>query len=302
MSLRQSFNARLTAMPPVMRAAWWMTLSAFGYAASAAIVHHLTQRLPVFEVAFARNLFGLAFMMPWLMRVGLGALRTRHPGMHVVRGLMSAVNMWCLFGALALAPVADVSAITFMMPVVGSILAVAFLKEATTAKQWLAAIAGFAGALIVIRPGMEAFNPGLLLAVGAVLAGSVVAMMIKTLLRHDSADTIAVYLFLSHTVIGLVPAIVVWMTPTVEELLWLVLLGYFGALVQRTFNRAMSEADATVALPFNFSRLIWAALFGYLFFAEIPDLWTWIGGTVIFLASIWLTRITAGRGKRVVPG
>jgi drug/metabolite transporter (DMT)-like permease len=301
MSLRQPFNARFAAMPPVMRAAWWMTLSAFGYAASAAIVHHLTQRLPVFEVAFARNLFGLAFMMPWLMKVGLGALRTRHPGMHAIRGLMSAVNMWCLFGALALAPIADVSAITFMMPIVGSILAVAFLKEATTAKQWLAALAGFAGALIVIRPGMEAFNPGLLLAVGAVLAGSIVAMMIKTLLRHDSADTIAVYLFLSHTVIGLVPAIIVWMTPTLEELLWMVLLGYFGALVQRTFNRAMSEADATVALPFNFSRLIWAALFGYLFFAEIPDLWTWIGGTVIFLASIWLTRITAGRGKRVVP-
>lgn len=273
-----------------------MTLSAFGYAASAAIVHHLTQRLPVFEVAFARNVFGLCFMMPWLMSVGLGALRTRHLGKHAFRGLMSAVNMWCLFGALALAPVADVSAITFMMPVVGSILAVVVLKEATSAKQWLAAIAGFAGALIVIRPGMAGFNPGLLLAVGAVLAGSVIAMMIKTLLRYDSADTIAVYLFLSHTVIGLVPAIAVWTMPTLEEVLWMVLLGYFGALVQRTFNRAMSAADASVALPFNFSRLLWAALFGWLFFAQIPDLWTWVGGTIIFLASVWLTRITAGRG------
>src|SRR5690606_22910102 len=133
------------------------------------------------------------------------------------------------------------------------------------------------------------------------LAGSVISMMIKTLLRHDSADTVAVYLFLSHLVIGLVPAIVVWVTPTLEELLWMVVLGYFGALVQRAFNRSLSVADASVALPFNFSRLIWAALFGYLFFAEIPDLWTWVGGTGIFVASIWLTRITAAKGKGVLP-
>ena len=90
----------------------------------------------------------------------------------------------------------------------------------------------------------------------------------------------------------------VWVMPTLEEVLWLVLLGYLGALVQRTFNRAMSETDASVALPFNFTRLIWAAMFGYLFFAQVPDLWTWVGGSLIFLASIWLTRIGAARGKK----
>jgi drug/metabolite transporter (DMT)-like permease len=64
----------------------------------------------------------------------------------------------------------------------------------------------------------------------------------------------------------------------------------------------MAETDASVALPFNFTRLIWAALFGYLFFAQVPDLWTWVGGSVIFLASIWLTRITAKRGGKIVAG
>jgi len=297
MSFHQTIEARFAALPPAVRSGYWMSLSAFAYAASAAIVHHLTQRLPVFEVALARNLFGLVFMLPWLMRVGLGAMRTSHLGMHAARGLMSAANMWCLFGALSLAPVADVSAITFMMPIVASVLAVVILKEKTSAAQWIAALAGFAGGLIVIRPGMAGFEPGLLLAVGAVLAGSTVAMMIKTLLRHDSSDTIAAYLFLSHTAFGLVPAILVWIAPAPVEWVWLVLLGWLGAVVQRSFNRAMSIADATVALPFNFTRLIWAALFGYLFFAEIPDLWTWVGGAIIFLASIWLARISTRRGR-----
>ena len=146
-----------------------------------------------------------------------------------------------------------------------------------------AIFAGFAGALIVIRPGMTGFNPGLLFAVGAVCAGSLIAMLIKTLLRYDSGDTVACWLFISHIVLGLVPAILIWVTPTWQEMLWFLLLGWLGAVIQRTFNRSMAMADATVVLPYNFTRLIWAALFGFLFFAEVPDLWTWTGGTVIFI-------------------
>jgi len=288
-------QARFAALPPAARAGCWMSLSAFGYAASAAIVHHLTRHLPIFEVALGRNAFGLMFMLPWLMRVGPGALRTSHLGMHAGRGLISVINMWCLFGALSLAPIADVSAITFMMPIVASVLAVLILKERTSALQWVASLTGLAGGLIVIRPGMAGFEPGLLLAVGAVLAGSTIAMMIKTLLRYDGSDTVATYLFLSHIAYGLVPAILVWVTPELAEWPWLVLLGWLGAVVQRCFNRAMAAADATVALPFNFTRLLWAALFGYLFFAEFPDLWTWVGGTIIFLSSIWLARVSIRR-------
>lgn len=297
-SLRQSYHDKLSALPPTALGAYWMLISAFGYSASIAIVHHLVERLPIFEIALARNLFGLMFMMPWLMKVGLGAMRTNHMGKHAIRGVLSASNVWFLFAALAYAPVADVSAITFMMPIGASVLAVFVLKEQTSLIQWVAALIGFAGALVVIRPGMAEFNPGLLFAVGAVCAGSMIAMLIKTLLKYDSGDTVAAWLFISHIVLGIIPAIVVWITPTWQEVLWMVLLGWLGAVIQRTFNRAMAAADATVVLPYNFTRLIWAALFGFLFFAEIPDLWTWVGGTVIFISSVWLTRINVRRGRK----
>jgi drug/metabolite transporter (DMT)-like permease len=138
----------------------------------------------------------------------------------------------------------------------------------------------------------------LLLAVASVIAGSAVAMLIKGLLKHDPSDTVAAWLFVSHTVLGLIPAIIVWIQPSWQDVLWMALLGYLGTVIQRAFNRSMALADATVVLPFNFTRLIWAALFGFLFFAEIPDIWTWIGGTVIFLASVWLTRISTARKKQ----
>ena len=127
MSLRHFFQERLDALPTTFQAAYWMLISAFGYSASIAIVHHLTARLPIFEIALARNVFGLMFMLPWLMKVGLGAMRTSHIGKHAVRGLLSAANVWFLFAALAYAPVADVSAITFMMPIGASVLAVLIL-------------------------------------------------------------------------------------------------------------------------------------------------------------------------------
>lgn len=295
MSRRPFYQDRLANLSPTLQAAGWMLISAFGYSASISIVHHLAGRLPVFEIALARNVFGLMFMLPWLMKVGLGAMRTQHWGKHAIRGMLSASNVWFLFAALAYAPVADVSAITFMMPIVASVLAVLILKERTSIPQWVAAFAGFAGALIVIRPGMAEFNPGLLFAVGAVCSGSFVALLIKTLLKYDSGDTVAAWLFISHIVIGIVPAIIVWVTPTWQEIMWLILLGYLGTVIQRAFNRSMALADATVVLPYNFTRLIWAALFGYLFFAQLPDIWTWTGGTVIFVASVWLTRINAKR-------
>lgn len=292
------FNEWLERQSPAMRGACWMTVSAFGYSASIAIVHHMVQELHFMQVVFLRNVFGLAFMAPWLFRVGLSALKTSRLKMHAVRGATSAMNVWFLFAALWLAPLADTAAITFMMPIIASLFAVLFLKEKTTASRWLAVCLGFVGALIVIRPGMAGFNFGLLLAFGSAISGAAVAILIKTLIRYDSADTIAFYLFVSHTIFSLGPALYYWINPTILQLGWGVALGYLGTLIQRNFNKAMGAADATIVLPFNFTRLIWAALFGWVFFSEFPDPWTWVGGSVIFAASIWLTRLaSAGSNK-----
>jgi drug/metabolite transporter (DMT)-like permease len=294
---RSPLEKWLEKQPPVIKGAVWMTVSAFAYAASIAIVHHVVQELHFMQVVFLRNFFGLAFMAPWLVRVGLAALKTSRLHMHAIRGATSAINVWFLFAALWFAPVADTAAITFMMPIIASLFAVIFLREKTTALRWVAVALGFTGALIVIRPGLESFNLGLLFALGSAISGAAVAILIKTLVKHDSADTIAFYLFVSHTIFSLGPAIYFWTRPTIEQLLWGVALGYLGTLIQRNFNKAMGAADATIVLPFNFTRLIWAALFGWLFFSEFPDLWTWIGGILIFSASIWLTRMTAGLSR-----
>ena len=290
MSLPSIVTSRFDRLPGSARAGLWMTASAFCYAGSAAIVHHLSASMATFETVFLRNLFCLVFMSPWVIRVGWSAFRTQRIAMHVFRGFSSAVNISCMFGALAFIPIADMAAITFLQPILGSIIAVVVLKDASSGRRWSAVAVGFVGAMLIVRPGFATLDVGVLLALGSALAGAVVAIMIKDLVRTELPDTIAVYLFVFQTVIMLVPAILVWRTPTWEEFAWLALLGKISVWLQRTFNRAMVAADATVALPFNFTRLIWASVLGWILFAEVPDIWTWIGGTIIFAASVFIAR------------
>jgi drug/metabolite transporter (DMT)-like permease len=287
---RHVIASRFDRLPGATRAGIWMTASAFCYAASAAIVRHMSADMPIFEMVFLRNLFALAFMMPWVASVGRAALRTDRLGMHTLRGLGSAVNISCQFGALALIPIADMAAINFMQPIFGSIIAVVVLKEVASGRRWTAVAVGFLGAMLIIRPGIATVDAGVLLALASALAGAVVAIMIKDLVRTEQPDTIVVYLFVFQTAIMLVPAILVWRAPTPGEIAWLAALGLIGVWLQRAFNRAMAAADATVALPFNFTRLIWASLIGWIVFAESPDAWTWAGGTLIFAASVLMAR------------
>ena len=282
--------AKIGILPGPLQAGIWMSISAVTYVVSIAIGRYIAPDIEVFQIAFLRNAFAVLFMMPWLMKVGIGAMRTNQIGRHILRGFMSSANVTLLFAAVALIPIADMSAINFLQPVIGAAIAGLVLGEVVSRARWIAIIAGFAGALIMIRPGFAEFNIGIAFALGSGVAGALVSIMIKTLVRTDPPDTIAAWLFVTQTLILLIPTIIVWKNPTLEQWNLFAVIGFMSVILQRTYNRGIQAADVSVAMPFNFTRLIWAALLGWIVFAEFPDIWTWVGGTVIFAASVWLTR------------
>ncbi len=282
--------AKIGILPGPLQAGIWMSISAVTYVVSIAIGRYIAPDIEVFQIAFLRNAFAVLFMMPWLMKVGIGAMRTNQIGRHILRGFMSSANVTLLFAAVALIPIADMSAINFLQPVIGAAIAGLVLGEVVSRARWIAIIAGFAGALIMIRPGFAEFNIGIAFALGSGVAGALVSIMIKTLVRTDPPDTIAAWLFVTQTLILLIPTIIVWKNPTLEQWILFAVIGFMSVILQRTYNRGIQAADVSVAMPFNFTRLIWAALLGWIVFAEFPDIWTWVGGTVIFAASVWLTR------------
>lgn len=297
--MTNKFNVpfRFSALSPGVQGAIWMILSAIGWAVMVSVARGLKDDLHTFNIVFFRSVFALAFFMPWLWRNGFGALRTERPGMHLARGLSGLAALYLLFGALVFIPTGEVAAITFLRPLIASAFVILFMGEPSKTHRWIAVAIGLTGAYIIVRPGVSEVSPGQLLAIAAVVAMVVTSLTIKSLARTEHPDTIAMYQVVVFTTLSLPPAILYWQTPTVPQLGLLVLMGFAGMVTQRWMMRAYAAADATVVLPFEYTRLPIAALFGLVLFSEFPDIWTWTGGTVIFAATLYMARKEAAENK-----
>ena len=278
----------LNIIPAPLRGVFFMLVSTLLFTGMQVTVRHVSEDLHPFEVAFFRNFFGLLVVAPLLFRFGFGVLRTPKIKLHALRGGLQTMGMMLFFTALTLAPLAQNVALSFTAPLFTTILAIVILRERTGWRRWAALIAGFVGAWIVIRPGLAVVNTGALLVIlsSCVWAGSMI--IIKILSRTESSLTITLYMGLFMAPLSLIPALFVWQWPGGQALIFLVLVGAFGGVGHLALAQAFKESDATAVLPFDFMRLIWASALGFLVFAEVPDVWTWIGGAVIFSSTVYI--------------
>jgi drug/metabolite transporter (DMT)-like permease len=253
------------------------------------LIRQLTATFDPLQVVFFRNVFGLIAMLPWIAGHGLGALRTQRLGLHALRATIGIVSMICWFTALSLMPLAQATALSFTAPIFASVLAVIFLGEVMRLRRWSATAIGLLGTLIIVRPDSATIEPAALLAIASALLGAVSPIFVKIMARTESTGAIVTYMVLFATPLSLVPALLVWQAPTVGQLGFAALLGLAATLGHLCLTRALATADATVVVPFDYLRLPAVALIAYLVFAEVPTLWTWIGGAIIAASSIYMT-------------
>jgi drug/metabolite transporter (DMT)-like permease len=253
------------------------------------LIRQLTATFDPLQVVFFRNAFGLLAMLPWLAGEGVGALRTQRLGLHALRATIGIVSMVLWFTALSLMPLAQATALSFTEPIFTSVLAVLFLGEVMRLRRWSATAIGLLGTLIILRPGFETFEPVALLAIGSALIGATSTILVKIMARTESTGAIVTYMVLFATPLSLVPALLVWQSPTLGQLGLAALLGLAGTLGHLCLTRALGSADATVVVPFDYLRLPAVALIAYLVFAEVPAIWTWIGGGIIAASSLYMT-------------
>lgn len=265
---------------------FWMCISAFGSSSMNGMVREATTEMHAFEVAFFRNVFGLLALAPMMLKAGLrGTLRTTKLHLHAARGLLNAVAMLSFFYAVTITPLATIAALAFTAPLFAALLAIPFLGERPGWRRWAGLFTGFAGALVIIRPGFTDVGLGVLLILLSSLVWSGALIIIKILARTETSLTITTYAGLFLTPITGAAAWFFWTWPDATGWLMMIAIGIFGSLTQWSVAQAFHEADATVVLPFDFTKLIWASAIGYVFFGERPDPMTLIGGFVI-LASI----------------
>ena len=280
----------------------WMTLAMLLSAAAGACVRQLASEVPTLELVFFRNVVGLLLLVPWLMRQGLGVMRTSCLPLYCLRVFFAYTAMVLLFYAWGKMPIADVFALQFTIPLFTIMLAVFILKQQTDRHAWAACLIGFAGALIVMRPGVIDLTLAAVAAIASAMMSAGSNTTIKLLTRTESVGTITVYSNLLMLPLALIPTFFVWVTPTMEQAPWIFGAAFFSAVGGICFTSAVGAADARVVQPFQFTRMIFAAAIGYVMFVELPDLWTWVGATVIFAASYYIVwRETKTRNATLEP-
>ena len=285
--MRAEFRAFLGAPSPV-RGIALMVAAMIAFAAMNACVRYLSSEVHPFEIAAIRSAFGLLIFVPILARRGLAPLRTRRIGLLALRGSCHVVTMLLHFMALSLIPLATFASLNFSIPLFVSALAFVFLGEAMRLPRLVALGVGFAGALVVVRPGIVDVDLGeaMVLAGAATFAASVI--ILKLLVRTESSLTVTIYMSVIVAPATLIAAIPFWQTPTLAQLGLMAVMAGLGTGGFLMFTQAFKEADVSVLSPVNFTGLIWAAIFGYLAFAEVPDAWTWMGGGMIFSATSYI--------------
>lgn len=241
-----------------------------------------------FEIAFFRNFFGLVVVIPLLMRSGFGGLRTKRFPLHAARASIQVASMMMFFTALQMSQLADVTALGFLAPLFATIGAILFLGEQARLRRWTALIVGFAGAMVVLRPGFQEINLGLVLVISSSAIWGGAMLMIKSLSRTESSLTTTAYMAILMTPVSLIPALFFWRLPTLAEFAGLFFIGLLGSIGHLCMAQAFREAEASAILPIDFTRLLWASLAGYILFSEVPGLWTWVGGGMIFAAATYV--------------
>jgi len=270
---------------PAMVAAAFMVMAGALFASMHGTVRMISFDLHPFVIAFFRNLFGFLTLVPLLLHGGSALFKTSRFGLHLSRAGINSLSMLAWFTALSMIPLADATTLNLTGPMFVTIGAIVAFGERVRIWRWSALGLGTIGALMVVRPGFEAVNIGAILAIASTALAAIAKLMSKSLTRTDDPTTIAAYVQFLMTPITLVAALFVWQWPIMEQFIGLVAIGVMGSLGHLFTAKAYSLADISFAEPLSFVRMIFATIFGYVAFSEIPDAWTWAGAFTILVAA-----------------
>jgi drug/metabolite transporter (DMT)-like permease len=250
----------------------------------------LGRDIPSGQTIFVRGLISVVVLALLAWRTeGLHLLKTRNWRSHALRSLSGTFSMFCLFAAVTMIPLADLTAITFTAPMFLTVLAMVFLGERIHRFRWTALGVGFVGVLVTIGPHLT-FAHGASLGIGLALANAVFSAIAMVFLRSMSsgehAITITFYFSLTFMVCAALTAVQGWPMPTPLQWLLIVLAGLFGVFGQLLMTYSYRYAEASTIAPLDYSNMIMAILLGYLFFDEIPSLSIWLGAPLIVGAGL----------------
>jgi len=269
------------------KAAAWMAGWLTAMLVMAVAGREATRTLHVFQIMEMRSVLGFMLLWPLLHASGgLAAMRTERLGRHVARNTVHYGAQFGWFFALTMIPIAQVVAIEFTMPIWTALLAVAFLGERLGAARIVAVALGLVGVAVIVRPGLEHVDPGQLIALAAAVGFAISIILVKSLTATESAVSIIFWMLVVQSAIGVVPAALVWRTPTAQVWPWIGVIALCGTYSHYCMTQALRHADAMMIVPMDFLRVPLTAVAGWLVYDERIDLFTVVGAGLILVANL----------------
>lgn len=251
-----------------------------------------------FIIVFLRCFFGFIFFMPFAMKMlvekGIQGLKTNHPFLQTLRILIVGIAMTCTYYTYRHLPIATASAIGFSSPLFTTLLASLFLNTRVGYSKWILLLVGYLGVLIIIRP-FSYFSVVIYIAILANFLASCSLIIIKKISFKDSTVTIMFYTNLMTLMVFSIIALWSWETPEIKDLILIACLALSSTLSQFFYIQALRLGDPAFLSAFEYVRLLFAIISGYLFFGEIPDSSTLVGAFIIIFAIFYLSHIEMNR-------
>jgi drug/metabolite transporter (DMT)-like permease len=248
-------------------------------------------------MAFFRYGIGFALMVPFFVKMGRSNLKTRRPGIHIVRLVLACIAQVGVYTSVVYLPLADATALAFSRILFTTLIAVIFLRELVSGSRWAATFAGFGGVIVMIRPGGE-IDPVVFIAIGAACTFAIANVLIRIMSTTEPPNRILFYYQAGGLLVFLPPTLFLWQSPP-DLLSWLmtVAIGFLTAVGMIGFIRGFAVGEASVIGPTEYIRLVFAAALGFVIFGETPDFWTIAGAVIIVGATSFIARLEATKRR-----
>ena len=243
----------------------------------------------VYTIGFLRFFFGLIIIFPYLIKKKFIPYKTKNFKFYFIRGLFNLPMMILGFGALVYVPFEQFKALHFLSPIIVVLLSFIIFREKIYMYRILALVIGFIGMLIIVRPGIVDFNIGTIMILISLTFWSLIIIVSKFVSKDDSPITMVTYQYTLMTFFALPLAIYFWQMPSLQSLIFVFIGDISGTIIHLSLALSYKYAELSVTQPVWFSGLIFGSAFGFFVFNETPDVWTWIGGIVVFSSVLLIT-------------
>ena len=278
----------------------WAMFSAFCFTVMDAAAKQLVKEYHPIQIVFLRAIFAFIPVLIWVYcKSSFAELRTYQPLLHIVRSLMGFIALFCAIVGLKYLPLAEYTVICFTSPLFLTALSIPMLKEKVGWHRWLAVIIGFMGTLIIIRPGFEVFNIGVLFALGTSISISLLIIFSRQISWTESSASMVFWYSVISIIFALFFIPFYWETPSLTHMFVFLVVGVVGGLAQLAMIESVRLAPPSVVAPFDYTSILWATMFGYYFFAEIPQEYTVIGAAFIILSGLYILHRESQINKKV---